>query len=177
VGEGVVAGAHRGFVDPRIATLGVRLFHPAGFPVAARLAELGFVLGTAEDHTAYRFAMGVADTEDLGRASTYPLEANFEPLQGVDFKKGCYVGQEVTARMHLKDALRRRVLPVTGAAPLPQAGTQVTADGVELGPLIAASGAVGLAMLRLDRLAAAAEGRIRAGEAAVSVQWPVWLPR
>jgi hypothetical protein len=66
---------------------------------------------------------------------------------------------------------------VTGAGPLPQAGAQVTAGGVELGPLIASSGAVGLAMVRLDRLAAAAEGQIRAGEAEVSVQWPVWLPR
>jgi folate-binding protein YgfZ len=177
VGEGVVAGAHRGFVDPRIAALGVRLIHPAGFPMAARLVELGFTPGTPEAYAAHRLAMGVADTEDLGRASTYPLEANFEPPQGVDFKKGCYVGQEVTARMHLKDTLRRRVLPVTGAGPLPQAGAQVTADGVELGPLIACSGAVGLAMVRLDRLATAAEGQIRAGEAAVIVQWPVWLPR
>jgi folate-binding protein YgfZ len=177
VGEGVVAGARRSFVDPRIAALGARLIYPADVPMAARLDELGFACGTATDYAAHRLALGVADTEELGCETTYPLEANFELLHGVDFKKGCYVGQEVTARMHLKDALRRRVLPVTGVEALPPAGAQVTADGVELGPLIAASGAYGLAMLRLDRLAAAPDGALSVGGAPISVQWPDWLPR
>jgi folate-binding protein YgfZ len=175
VGDGAAAGARRSFVDPRVAALGARLIYPAGHPVKAALAALGFTCGAAADYAAHRFALGVADTAELGCESTYPLEANFEPLHGVDFKKGCYVGQEVTARMHLKDALRRRVLPVSSIAPLPPAGAQVTAGGVELGPLIAASGAVGLAMLRLDRLAAAAEGTVRAEGAPISVEWPDWL--
>jgi folate-binding protein YgfZ len=174
---GAAAGALVGFVDPRVAALGARLIHPAGEPIEATLAALGFAGATPADYAAHRLALGVADTAELGCESTYPLEANFELLHGVDFKKGCYVGQEVTARMHLKDALRRRVLPVSAAAPLPEPGAQVTADGVELGPLIASSGAVGLAMLRLDRLAAAGEEALKAGGAPISVQWPDWLPR
>jgi len=54
------------------------------------------------------------------------MEANFEMLHGVDFGKGCYVGQELTARMKLRGGLRKRVLPVTGSAPLPSAGAPVT---------------------------------------------------
>lgn len=175
VGEGAAAGARRSLVDPRIAALGARLIYPAGQAIEVVLAHLGFTCGSAVDYAAHRLALGVADTAELGFESTYPLEANFELLQGVDFKKGCYVGQEVTARMHLKDALRRRILPVSAVGELPQAGAQVTADGVELGPLIASSGGVGLAMLRLDRLASAGEATLLAEGAPISVTWPDWL--
>ena len=64
---------------------------------------------------------------------------------------------------------------MTGAAALPEAGTPVTADGVEIGPLVAVRGALGLAMVRLDRLAAAPDGALRAGDAPVAVQWPGWI--
>ena len=176
-GKGALAEAHYAFVDPRIAALGARLIYPVGRPIEAELAQLGFAGATAADYAAHRLALGIADTAEIGGEICYPLEANFEMLHGVDFKKGCYVGQELTARMKLKGDLRKRVLPVTGAAPLPEAGTPVTADGIELGPLIAASGTQGLALLRLDRLAGAKEGAIHAHEVQLSVQWPSWLPR
>ena len=121
--------------------------------------------------------LGIADTAEIGGEICYPLEANFEMLHGVDFRKGCYVGQELTARMRLKGGLRKRILPVSGSAPLPIAGTPVTADGTALGPLIAASGAQGLALLRLDRLACAKEDSIRAQHVQLTIHWPSWLPR
>jgi folate-binding protein YgfZ len=165
------------FVDPRVAALGVRVLYPADLAIQAELALLGFAAAGAADYASHRLALGVADTAEIGQETCYPLEANFAPLHGVDFKKGCYVGQELTARMNLKGVLRRRVLPVTASAPLPEIGTPVTADGVELGPLIAASGSAGLAMLRLDRLAEAREGGLSAQGTPVDVQWPSWLPR
>jgi hypothetical protein len=73
--------------------------------------------------------------------------------------------------------LRKRILPVSAAVPLPRAGTSITADGTELGPLIAASGTQGLALLRLDRLADAKEDSIRAQDVQLSIHWPSWLPR
>ncbi len=176
-GKAALAEAHYAFVDPRIAALGARFVYPAGRPIEAELAQLGFAGATTADYAAHRLALGIADTAEIGGEICYPLEANFEMLNGVDFKKGCYVGQELTARMKLKGELRKRVLPVTGTAPLPGAGTPVTANGTELGPLIAASGTQGLALVRLDRLAGAKEDAIRAQEVQLSVHWPSWLPR
>ena len=177
VGNSAVAEAQHAFVDPRIAALGARLVFPADVPIEAELARLGFAIATTADYAAHRLALGIADTAEIGGEVCYPLEANFEMLHGVDFKKGCYVGQELTARMKLKGELRKRILPVSGSAPLPRVGTPLTADGTELGPLIAASGTRGLALLRLDRLADAKEDSIRAQHVQLSIHWPSWLPR
>jgi folate-binding protein YgfZ len=174
-GKGVPASAHYAYVDPRVAALGVRLIYPAGAPIEAELGQLGFAVTAPGEYALRRLALGVADSAEMG-GGLYPLEANFEALHGVDFKKGCYVGQELTARMKLKGELRKRILPVVGTAPLPDAGTRVMAEGAELGSLIAASGTQGLALLRLDRLADAKEDAIRALEVPLTIQWPDWLP-
>lgn len=176
-GNRAFAEPHHAFVDPRIADLGVRLIYPADFAMAAKLTPLGFVAATVADYTAHRLSLGIADTAEIGGEVCYPLEANFEMLHGVDFKKGCYVGQELTARMKFRGIQRKRILPVSGAAALPEAGTSVTSDGTELGPLIAASGTQGLALLRLDRLDGKKEGTIRARDVQLSIGWPNWLPR
>jgi len=175
VGNSAVAEAQYAFVDPRIAALGARLVYSADFPIEAKLARLGFAIVTTADYAGHRLGLGIADTAEIGGEVCYPLEANFEMLHGVDFKKGCYIGQELTARMKLKGELRKRILPVSGSASLPRAGTPVTADGTELGPLIAASGTRGLALLRLDRLACAKDDAIRAQDVQVSIHWPSWL--
>ena len=155
------------FVDPRLAELGVRLLLGRDTSFTAQ--------NRPEDYAAHRLSLGIADSMEIGRETCYPLEANFEALHGVDFKKGCYVGQELTARMKHKGGLRKRVLPVIGTEPLPPPGTTVTENSTELGTLIAAKGANGLALLRLDRLAEA--GALSAGEIPLSVHWPSWLPR
>ncbi len=177
VGDGPLAEVQRAFVDPRIAALGARLVYSADFPIEAKLARIGFASVTPADYAEHRLALGIGDTAEIGGEVCYPLEVNFEMLHGVDFKKGCYVGQELTARMKLKSELRKRILPVSGSAPLPSAGTPVTADGTALGPLIAASGTRGLALLRLDRLACAKEDAVRAQDVQLSIHWPSWLPR
>jgi folate-binding protein YgfZ len=177
VGNRAFAEPHFAFVDPRIAALGVRLVYPAEFPMAAKLAPLGFASAMVADYTAHRLSLGIADTAEIGGEVCYPLEANFEMLHGVDFKKGCYVGQELTARMKLRGTQRKRILPVTGAAALPETGTSVTSDGTELGPLIAASETQGLALLRLDRLDGTRKGAVRAQDVQLSIHWPNWLPR
>ncbi|MBP0483380.1 YgfZ/GcvT domain-containing protein [Sagittula salina] len=125
-----------GFADPRDAAMGWRSYN--GQPdedvdwnalrVAAQVPE-----------------MGVELTPD-----TFILEVGFERLNGVDFKKGCYVGQEVTARMKHKTELRKGLarVRVEGAAPL---GTEITANGKSVGTLYTQSGGEGLAYLRFDR--------------------------
>lgn len=102
-------------------------------------------------------ATGIELTPD-----TYILEAGFERLHGVDFRKGCYVGQEVTARMKHKTELRKGLVRVTltGNAPL---GTEITADGKPTGTLYTQAAGQGIAYLRLDR----AKGPMQAGDAQV----------
>jgi folate-binding protein YgfZ len=152
------------FVDPRLAALGARIIGP-------RQAATG----DARAYALHRFALGIGEGTEIGQERCYPLEANFEALHGVDFRKGCYVGQELTARMKHRGGLRKRVLPVMGAGDLPPAGIAVEA-GKEVGTLIAAAGELGLALLRLDRLDEAGE-TLKTGGIPLTVSWPSWLPR
>jgi folate-binding protein YgfZ len=166
------------FADPRLAALGLRLIHPADVAIEAELQAHGAVATGSAAYASRRLALGVAEAAEVGQETFFALETNLEDLHGVDFKKGCYVGQELTARMHLKNTLRQRLLPVSSPQVLPPPGAPVTsADGVELGSLVHTSGPRGLAMLRLDRLSAAREDELLAGQTPLSVQWPAWLAR
>ncbi|TDK49662.1 YgfZ/GcvT domain-containing protein [Antarcticimicrobium luteum] len=116
------------------------------------------------DWDAIRVAHCIPETGIELTPDSYILEAGFEALNGVDFRKGCYVGQEVTARMKHKTELRKglRRVRVEGSAPV---GTAITADGKPAGMLYTQSGGHGIAYLRLDR----ATGAMQAGEARVSL--------
>lgn len=138
--------------DPRHPAMGWRLYGPEGGDD-----------GTDWDRLRVEHVIPETGIE-LG-PETYILEAGFERLHGVDFRKGCYVGQEVTARMKHKTELRKGLaqVRVEGAAPV---GTPVlAADGREAGVLYTQAGGLGIAHLRLDR----AEGTMTAGEARVSL--------
>lgn len=125
--------------DPRHPALGWRLYGQAG--------------DDGSDWDAIRVAHAIPETlTELIPNETYILETGFERLHGVDFRKGCYVGQEVTARMKHKTELRKglAVLRIDGAAPI---GTPITADGREVGTLFTQSGGQALAHVRHDRVA------------------------
>ena len=159
-GEGTApAGA---VADPREPALGWRML--TSEPEAA-LA--GAEPATRADYDALRVAHGVPESGvELVPEDTFILEAGFERLHGVDFRKGCYVGQEVTARMKHKTELKKRLVRVSvegGAAP----GTPVeTEEGKPAGTLFTQASGAGLAHLRLDRARA---GGLRAGDARVSL--------
>ncbi|GEO82797.1 CAF17-like 4Fe-4S cluster assembly/insertion protein YgfZ [Pararhodospirillum oryzae] len=174
-------GGALALVDPRLAEAGVRLIVPEG----AALPD-----GVREDDTpgarvawhAHRVGLGLPEgAAELPPEAVLPLEAGFEELGAVDFDKGCYLGQEMTARTHYRRLIRRRVLPVSfeGAAPAPGA-TLLTTEGAEAG-VFHASGApgLGLAVLRQEN---AVEGRVLheaqgglQGEASVVVHVPGWV--
>lgn len=139
------------YADPRHPALGWRAYGIEAPPGAT-------------DWDALRVALCVPETGvELVANDTYPLEAGFERLNGVDFRKGCYVGQEVTARMKHKTALRKgfATVDVAGAAPV---GTEIDADGRTAGMLFTQSGGQGIAFLRFDR----AGGAMTAGDARVT---------
>ncbi len=138
--------------DPRDAALGWRLY-------GTRAGDDG------TDWAALRVDLMIPEAgAELISGDSYILEAGFERLHGVDFRKGCYVGQEVTARMKHKTELRKGLvrLGIEGAAPV---GTSIEADGREVGVLGTQSGGRALAMARFDRLGEA----MRAGSARL---WP-----
>lgn len=163
------------FVDPRLPALGARLIAPA--PAVGTLLAAGWRQGGAPDYEAMRLSLGVPDgSRDL--ANGLPMENGFDALNALDWKKGCYVGQEVTARMRYRGLVKKRLVPVriVGAAPAP--GEVVTLDGDEAGEMRSSAGDRGLALLRLDKLAEAAarEARFSAGGAALEALPPAWLP-
>ena len=135
--------------DPRLPALGVRMI--AGRDVLAR-ALVGFPHG---DYTEHRLGLGVPDSADLPPDSIFALDAGLEELNGVSFKKGCYVGQEVTARMKHRASARRRFVIVESAEGLPDAGTPVESEGREIGTMAGGDANRALALVRLDRLAEA----------------------
>ncbi|MGH6736392.1 MAG: YgfZ/GcvT domain-containing protein [Methyloceanibacter sp.] len=136
------------FADPRLPELGLRILLPEG----AGVAQLGCMEAEGADYHVKRIKLGVPEGgRDYAFGDAYPHDALFDQLNGVDFHKGCFVGQEVVSRMQHKSTTRKRIVPVEGDAPLPPSGTEVVAGDLPLGPLGSVSGASGLALLRLDR--------------------------
>lgn len=168
LGAGVV------FTDPRLPELGVRwaLLKENASEV---LAELGLQAAAFEEYDRYRMALGVPDgSRDMEVEKALLLENGFEELHGVDFKKGCYVGQELTARTHYRALIKKRLMPVTIEGPLPAPGTPLMGDGAEAGELKSTAGGEGLALIRLDAWRAA-RGRLSAGAAKVTATQPGWM--
>jgi hypothetical protein len=123
-----------------------------------------------------RIKLGVPESgRDYGLGDTFPHEALFDQLNGVDFKKGCFVGQEVVARMQYRGTTRKRVVPVEGDAPL-QTGIEVKAGDLPIGPIGSVDGALGLALLRLDRAeeAASKDMPLMAGDVTITLHRPAF---
>lgn len=149
--------------DPRLPALGWRVIAPP--------AELNSLEPTDSeaDYDAHRIACGAPQGgRDFAWGDAFPHEANMDRLHGVDFRKGCYVGQEVVSRVEHRGLARKRIVRVAvdGAAP---AGTEVRAGDVPLGLMGSSAGGLGLAMLRLDRVADAA-APLTAGDARLALR-------
>jgi tRNA-modifying protein YgfZ len=149
--SGVIA-----FPDPRLAALGSRAIGKRG-DLEAALKGVGIRLAPEAEYDERRIALGVTDSFDIEPESAFPLDCNFEELHGVDFKKGCYVGQELTARMKHRATARKRIVPVSADVELPPTGTNVRLNGASIGELRSSRDRQGLAVIRLDRLGAATE--------------------
>lgn len=156
--------------DPRLPDLGWRKLAAAG--------EAEDVSAEAAPYASRRIAAGVPDlAADSGAEEVFALEALFEELHGVDFKKGCFVGQENVSRMKRRATTRKKFCPIVfdGAAPAPM--TEVTAAGVSFGTVRTGIGGRAIALLRLDRVAEAlAQGKtLEAGGRPVHIDPPGWL--
>jgi len=159
------------YMDPRLAAAGARAILPA-----AKLAEIleprGFTAATPEDYDAMRIGLALPDgTRDMVVEKTILLEANFDRLNGVDWEKGCYMGQELTARTKYRGLVKKRLMPVAieGAAPAP--GTPLILDGKEAGEMRSSRGGQGIALIRLDRIEEAGpNAKLEAGGATLTLR-------
>ncbi len=164
------------YTDPRLPALGMRCILPAE-AAADAAAELATTLASAEDYEAHRIALGVPRGGlDFVYNDAFPHEADMDQLNGVDFTKGCYVGQEVVSRVEHRGTARSRVVPVAYEDFAPEAGVSVEAGDKTVGTMGSAAKGRGLAMLRLDRVGEAlAEGKpLMAGGVALKPLKPDW---
>jgi folate-binding protein YgfZ len=163
------------FVDPRLMRLGARAVTTrAGID---RLAAMGFSVGDRSEYEALRYALGVPDgSRDLPIEKALLLENGFDELNGIDWKKGCYVGQELTARMKYRSLVRKRLMPVRIEGEAPAPGTPILLDREEAGEMRSALADRGLALLRLEMVERAdREGRqLTAGNASLTPLKPAW---
>jgi folate-binding protein YgfZ len=148
--------------DPRLPKAGWRVLS------AEKLAATA----SAEDWDRHRLALGLPDgSRDLEAEKTVLLEAGFDELGGVSWTKGCYMGQELTARTRYRGLVKRRLVPVEVEGPLPAPGIPVVRGGAEVGTMRSGREARGLAVLRLDAL----RERLTCGEASLIPRIPDWM--
>jgi folate-binding protein YgfZ len=158
--------------DPRLVTLGFRAAVPTG---AESVADYSLV--TEAEYDAHRIALGVPEGGiDFAFGDAFPHDADMDQLGGVDFSKGCYVGQEVVSRMEHRGTARRRIVQVSGDRALPPSGTAILAGERPVGTLGSSAGKEGLALVRLDRAREAREAGLplKAGETAIELKIPAW---
>jgi folate-binding protein YgfZ len=145
------------FADPRSDALGWRILVPEELaPKVAALIGADLVDGSA--HDAHRIVSGVPRGGlDFMYGDAFPHETNMDRLHGVDFDKGCYVGQEVVSRMQHRGTARTRIVKVLLDGPAPEAGTTILAGDKSVGTMGSAADGAGLALIRIDRAAEACE--------------------
>jgi len=169
LGNGVV------FTDPRLASLGARAFLPRA-ELEAATAEIGFAAGDIADYERHGAQAGVpAGSRDLIPDKAIPLENGFEELGAIDWNKGCYLGQELTARTRYRGLVRKRLLPVEISGAAPQPGTPLMLGEVEAGEFRSMVGDVGLAMIRLEHLDRARSEGLTAGATRLKPTVPEWM--
>ena len=145
-------------LDPRLAALGWRGYGVSGSGDAG-----------AYDH--HRLALGVPGPADWAGETTYPIEADFDLLNGVDFKKGCFVGQETTSRMKRRGTIKSRMLPIAFDGPPPPPGAEVLAGELRAGEVLSGIDGRAMALVRLDRIA----GALSVDGRPVRVETPEWF--
>ena len=148
--------------DPRLAAAGWRLLTPAPLPATA----------TPAAYDRHRLTLGLPDgSRDLEAEKSVLLEAGFDELDGVSWSKGCYLGQELTARTKYRGLIKRRLLPVSADHPMPPPGTPILRDGLEVGAMRSSADTAGLALLRID----AAGGPLLSDGVALTANIPGWM--
>jgi folate-binding protein YgfZ len=171
-GYGAALDGGIAYVDPRLPQLGARALLPRAGAVDAFM-RLGLAHGTSEAYDRMRLSLGVPDgSRDLPIDKAILLENGFDELNGIDWQKGCYMGQELTARTRYRGLVRKRLLPVAIEGPPPPPGTPVMRGDTEVGVMRSSRDGLGLALLRLEELGT---GILTAAGSRISPRQPDWM--
>ena len=164
------------YMDPRLADAGARaVLEWDGAAQALRAA--GFKPAGAADYDRLRLGLGLPDgSRDLTVERAILLENGFDELNGIDWDKGCFMGQELTARTKHRALIRKRLMPVDIEGPAPPPGTPILLDGADAGEMRSARGGIGLALMRLEHVDKAQQtgAPFAAGEARLTPKKPSW---
>ncbi|MFL5295674.1 MAG: YgfZ/GcvT domain-containing protein [Phenylobacterium sp.] len=162
-GDGPAPDAPGWTRDPRLPELGWRGYGAAPPPSS--------IVADEAVREAQKLALGVPGPADWGSDKTYPIEANFDLLNGIDFGKGCFVGQETTSRMKRRGQVKSRMLPVAFDGGQLVAGAEVLAGDLRAGVVTSSGDGRAIALMRLDR----AEGQaLTVGGRPVRLERPAW---
>jgi folate-binding protein YgfZ len=164
------------YVDPRHTGLGWRVVLPAA-NAEADLISAGAKIADQQSWQGRRISLGIPEGgNDFVYGDTFPHEADMDLLGGVDFHKGCFIGQEVVSRVERRDVARKRVVPVAFADAAPEPGLEVKIGDRAVGYMGSAAGRLGLALLRLDRVDEAIKegGKLVAGGVELQLVKPDW---
>ncbi len=164
------------YADPRLPPLGLRVMLPPQRATEAA-AELGAIIVEPGGYDLHRIALGIPQGGiDFGYSDAFPHEADMDQLGGVDFAKGCYVGQEVVSRMEHRGIARTRALPVRYEGAPPAAGATVMAGERQVGTMGSSADGRGIALVRLDRVVdALSRGELLvAGGVPIRLSKPDW---
>ena len=158
------------FVDPRHPGMGLRCISTeSALPIHATES-------TQEEYHFHRLSLGIPDGErDMLPEKDILLELHFEELNGVDFQKGCYMGQELTARTKYRALIKKHLYTVTAAegTPLPEPSTAVMVGDKQIGELRGSTRNLGLAMLRDEDVAPGSALKTR--DITLTAKWPAWV--
>ncbi|KFZ65282.1 hypothetical protein N321_09843, partial [Antrostomus carolinensis] len=167
--------------DPRTEVMGWRLITKKG----ANLSEIipGSQIGNIQDYHRHRYKQGIPEgVKDLPPGVALPLESNLAYMNGISFTKGCYIGQELTARTHHMGVIRKRLLPVHFSAPLPkdnipEGAEIVTESGKSAGKFRAGGDELGIALLRLANINEPLCLNIGGEKMKLTANIPEWWPK
>jgi hypothetical protein len=162
------------YADPRLPALGSRVMLPP-HRAAAAASELGAELVSAGDYEAHRIALAVPRGGlDFAYGDAFPHEADMDQLGGVDFAKGCYIGQEVVSRIEHRGIARTRAVALRYDGATPENGIPITAGERQVGTMGSAARGRGIALIRLDRVAEAGPAALAAGGIPIRLIKPDW---
>ncbi len=167
---GTILGGY-GYIDPRTPKAGLRIIASS-----IEFETTSFNKVNEDAYNDHRISLGLADSDaDIGTSQRFAHECNLDMTNGVDFSKGCYVGQEVVSRMHHKNAARKRILPICSSKPL-TTGAAIIANEKTIGEVLSTSGTHALAAIRLDKADAtlAANNQLSVEGEIIALNKPDW---
>ena len=161
------------FVDPRLEKAGARIIAEKKLAIDA-LADANIKNADVIDYDHLRIGLGLPDgSRDMTVDRALLLENGFEELGGVSFEKGCYIGQEVTARTKYRGLVKKRLFPVSIEGPAPEPGTIITSGDREVGEMKSNANDIGLALIRVENISDI-DGLV-AGNASIKPMVPDWM--